>query len=311
MINLGDLVAELFASAEREVIIVAPFIRSAALARLLEAVPEGVRTKIVTRWRPLDILAGASDLGVYDIAEAQGISLLLRYDLHAKLFVADERCLVGSANVTAAALGWREPRNLELLAAVSRQTAEVREFEATIIATSVPATAAERDQLIDLVARLRDRLGVQKEVLAESEDNSPSLIPPTWVPRASNPEDMYAVYRRDFDEVSRTGLPALQKDLSFLGLAPGMTEEEFNASVAFAIAQAPVVEGALLLIDTTGDVAEPEFVDLLRHVDAEADLPAGSAADLLVVLQRWLSYFMPDGYETAPASIKLIKAKPV
>ena len=64
MINPGDLVAELFASAEREVIIVAPFIRSAALARLLEAVPEGVRTKIVTRWRPLDILAGASDLGV-------------------------------------------------------------------------------------------------------------------------------------------------------------------------------------------------------------------------------------------------------
>ena len=181
MTNPGDVLTELLGSARRDVMAVAPFIRSAALERLLDAVPEGVKTTVVTRWRPLDILAGAGDLGVFDIAEARNIQLLLRHDLHAKLFVADERCLVGSANVTATALGWREPSNLELLATVSRQTAEIREFEATLFATSIPATVAERDQMIALVDRLRDRLGPQAELLAAAEDVH-SLIPPTWVP---------------------------------------------------------------------------------------------------------------------------------
>jgi len=51
--------------------------------------------------------------------------LYIRQDLHAKFFAADDRCLVGSANVTSAALGWREPANLELLIPVKRTTAEV------------------------------------------------------------------------------------------------------------------------------------------------------------------------------------------
>ena len=309
MTNPGTAVAELLGGAEHEVMIVAPFMRSAALLRLLDAVLEGVKTTIVTRWRPLDILAGASDLGVYDIAENRGIPLLLRHDLHAKLFVADERCLVGSVNVTAAALGWREPPNLELLVAVSRETAEIREFEATILAAAVRATVAERDQLSDLVSRLKEQFGSQRELVAGMEGAIPSLVPPTWIPRSSNPEELYAVYLRDFDAVSRTALPAMLEDLRSLGLAPGMSAEEFKARVAVAIAQAPVIKRVLLLIDETGDVTEAELHDLLNPL--EANLPTGSVADLLVVLQRWLSHFMPDGYETAQASIRLIKAKPV
>ena len=74
----------------------------------------------MTRWRLADLLAGVADLGVYDAAVAKGAHLYLRYDLHAKLFVADDRCLVGSANVTDTALGWRSPENLELLVTVLR-----------------------------------------------------------------------------------------------------------------------------------------------------------------------------------------------
>ena len=308
MTNPGDVLTELLGSARRDVMAVAPFIRSAALERLLDAVPEGVKTTVVTRWRPLDILAGAGDLGVFDIAEAHNIQLLLRHDLHAKLFVADERCLVGSANVTATALGWREPSNLELLATVSRQTAEIREFEATLFATSIPATVAERDQMIALVDRLRDRLGPQAELLAATEDVH-SLIPPTWVPRVGNPEDLYAGYRGDLDAVSRTARPTMLEELALLGLAPGMSEGEFRNRVALSIAQAPVVKEALLLIDKTGSVTEAEFDDLLNRL--QADRPAGSVADSLIVLQRWLSHFMPESYETTQESIRLIRAKRV
>ena len=308
MTSPGDAVTELLGSAQRDAMVVAPFIRSVALERLLDAVPVGVEATIVTRWRPLDILTGASDLCVFDIAETRNSRLLLRHDLHAKLFVADERCLVGSANVTATALGWREPPNLELLAPVGRRTAEVRTFETTLFADPIPATVAERDRMIDLVDRLRDRLGPQGQLPASTAD-VPSLIPPTWVPQVGNPEDLYAVYRGEFDAVSRAARPTMLLELTLLGLAPGMSEDEFRDRVALTIAQAPAVREALLLIDETGDVTEAEFDDILNRLDA--DRPACSVADLLIVLQRWLSHFMPESYETAQESIRVIKAKRV
>ena len=302
MSSPGDRISELLSGAKQDVLIVAPFIRSVALERLLNAVAEGVETTIVTRWRPLDILVGASDLGVFDAAEAREARLLLRHDLHAKLFAADERCLVGSANVTETALGWRRPPNLELLGPASRQSAEIREFETTILEYSMPATAEDRDRMVDLVERLKDRLPTGTE-------DVPSLIPPTWVPRAANPEDLYAVYRGDLDAVSRAARQTVLEELVLLGIAPGMSEDEFRDRVAIAMAQAPVVRQTLLLIDETGEVTEAAFDDLLKRL--QASRPEGEVADSLIVLQRWLSYFMPDSYETTQESIKLIRAKRV
>ena len=308
MSSPGDRIRELLSGAKQDVLIVAPFIRSVALERLLNAVTEGVETTIVTRWRPLDILVGASDLGVFDVVEAREARLLLRHDLHAKLFAADERCLVGSANVTETALGWRRPPNLELLGPASRQSPEITEFETTVFAYSTPATADDRDRMVYLVEQLKDRFAPQVDLPSGTED-VPSLIPPTWVPRAANPEDLYAVYRGDLSAVSRAARQTVLEELLFLGLAPGMSEDEFRERVAIAMAQSPVVRQTLLLIDETGEVTEAAFDDLLKRL--QASRPEGEVADSLIVLQRWLSYFMPDSYETTQESIKLIRAKRV
>ena len=308
MTSPGAAVAELLGSTRRDAMVIAPFMRSAALARLLDAVPEGVSTTVVTRWRPLDILAGASDLATFDVTEARNIRLLLRHDLHAKLFIADERCLVGSANVTATALGWRDPSNLELLAPVGRRTAEIQIFEATLLADPIPATAAERDRMTDLVGRLQDRLGTPWQLPSRAVDDT-SLIPMTWVPQVANPEDLYAVYRGDLETVSRAARPTMLNELTLIGLAPGMTKNEFHVRVANAIAQAPVVKEVLTVIDRTGSVTEAEFAGILRRL--AADMPAGSVADSLIVLQRWLSHFMPENYETVQESIRLIQANRV
>ena len=304
--STGDAVTDLLGSTRRDAMVIAPFMRAVALDRLLGAVPEGVSTTVVTRWRPLDILSGASDLATLDVTEARNIRLLLRHDLHAKLFIADERCLVGSANVTATALGWRDPSNLELLAPVARRTVEIQRFEATLLADPIPATADERDRMTDLVARLRERLGPldPRAVMAEADT---SLIPATWVPRAANPEDLFAVYRGDLDRVSRTARPTMLTELTLLGLAPGMTKREFHVRVGAAIAQAPVVREVLSVIARTGDVTEDEFEEILRRLAPDALV--GSVAASLIVLQRWLSHFMPESYETVQESIRLIQAK--
>ena len=127
---LGDDITALLSSAQHNALIVAPFMRSEAFPRLLDSIPIGTETKVVTRWRPIDLLAGASDLPCLRSGlNRRGCRYTYGTDLHAKFFAADNRCLIGSANVTHTALGWRTPANFELLAPAARSADHIVGFE--------------------------------------------------------------------------------------------------------------------------------------------------------------------------------------
>ena len=305
MRKLGDDITSLLCSAQNSALIVAPFMRSEALSRLLDSIPVGTETTVVTRWRPADLLAGASDLGVYDLAESKKIPLYLRQDLHAKFFAADDRCLVGSANVTLTALGWRTPANLELLTPATRTADHIVEFEEMLLAGSVRATAEQRDRLEELLERLGRLPTVASEI---EEETAIGVLPPSWVPRARNPEELYLVYSGDSD-VSRTTLQTMQEDLRQIGAIPGMDADGFRAWVAATINQAPLVSRVIQCIEEKGEMTESVLYDLL--VEIGADINEYRPRDVLKVLERWLTYFLPMQYETARDSIKLIRAKKV
>ena len=301
----GDYIISLLGSAQNSALIVAPFMRSEALSRLLDSIPVGTETTVVTRWRPADLLAGASDLIVYDLAESKKIPLYLRQDLHAKLFAADDMCLIGSANVTLTALGWRTPANLELLTPTARTADHIVEFEETLLSGSVRATAEQYDLLKGLLGRLQ-RLPT---IMSETDDGrTKGPLPPSWIPSVRNPEELYSVYRGDSD-VSRTTLPAMREDLAQIGAIPGMDEDEFRAWVAATINQAPLVSRVIQYIEEKGEVTEAAVKDLL--VEIGADVNKYRPREVLEALERWLTYFLPPQYETTQDSVKLIKAKKV
>ena len=302
----GDDVTSLLSVAQHDALIVAPFIRSEPFSRLLNSIPLGTETRVVTRWRPADLLAGASDLGVYDLAVSRKVSLYLRHDLHAKFFAADNMCLIGSANVTNTALGWRTPANFELLTPVTRRADHIIEFEEALLAGAVRATAEQRDRLETLLEKLRGL----PTVIPKSEDGETAmgLLPPNWVPRVMNPDELYSVYCGDRD-VSRTALQTMQEDLAQVGTVSGMDEEVFRAWVAATISQTPLVGRVIQLIDNEGQVTEAGLGDLLAEIGVDAR--DYRTRDVLKVLERWLTYFLPAQYETARDSIKLIKAKKV
>ena len=305
----GDDIISLLATAEREVLIIAPFIRSSVLARLFQSIQESVDILVVTRWRPSDILAGASDLAVFDLTEASSIPLLLRHDLHAKLFVADDRCLIGSANVTATALGWRAPSNLELLAPVDRSSSGIGAFLTELRSGSVRATRNHQVRLRELVEQLRLK---QSFIVPETADdeNTPGLLPPNWMPRIVNPDELYSVYARGAEaDVSRAVLPRMVDELTRLGVSPGMNGSEFRAWVSSSILQTPVVVGVLRRIEVEGSVNEEALAQLFDEIGVDPNEHAPREG--LKTLQRWLTYFLSDGYETTPESIRLIKAKEI
>ena len=304
MKTLGNDISALLCGAQNSAWIVAPFMRSEALSRLLDSIPVGTQTTVVTRWRPVDLLAGASDLGVYDLVESKKIPLYLRQDLHAKFFAADDLCLIGSANVTLTALGWRTPANLELLTPAARTADHIVEFEETLLAGSVRATAEQRDRLEELL----ERLGRLPTVASEIEEEPVGVLPPSWVPRARNPEELYSVYSGDSD-ISHTTLQTMREDLRQIGAIPGMDEDGFRAWVAATINQTPLVNRVIQCIEEKGEVTESVLSDLL--VEIGADMNEYRPREVLEVLERWLTYFLPMQYETARDSIKLIRAKKV
>ena len=122
----GERLKALLAGAKQRVLLCAPFIKAKVLRTLLGVVAKGVDVRIVTRWRAEEVATGVSDLEVFEVAgERLRTELLLLDDLHAKLYVADDKCLLGSANLTASALGWAEPGNIELLVPVSATDTDV------------------------------------------------------------------------------------------------------------------------------------------------------------------------------------------
>lgn len=302
MNTLESDIVSLFGMAENSVLIVAPFIRSKPLGRLLDSIPDDVDTTVVTRWHIADLLAGASDLDVYKLTETQGIPLYLHPDLHAKLFAADDKCLVGSANVTDAALGRRLYSNLELLVLVSRTSEPVVEFEKQLFSRAVRATAAQRDRLEEVL----ERLHLSETPIIAVEDRTLDLMPSDWVPRARNPEELYSVYKENAD-VGYSTQTLMHEELETIGLTVGLSEEEFRKWIATKISQTPLVGRVMQRIDEQGQVTEVDIRKFLTEIGVDAD--KYQHRDLLEVLERWLTYFLSTRYETARDSVKLIRAR--
>ncbi len=74
-----------------------------------------VEKKLVVRFRPDDIVSGASDLEIYPYCRDNGWKLYFRLDLHAKTYVFDRlRCIIGSANATSSGLSIGGTGNYEM-----------------------------------------------------------------------------------------------------------------------------------------------------------------------------------------------------
>ena len=180
----GARIRALFESAEGEIAVIAPFIKVDALRSLLQVIPAGPHLRCVSRWLPREIAAGVSDPEILDLLETRGnFSLSLVDRLHAKLYIAGDRCLAGSANVTLAGLGERgDGSNIEILV-------ETTIDESGIAATLEAISRAERPATRSMAQTAR-RLA---DSLASSTASAVALNAP-WFPGSRRPEQAYRYY---------------------------------------------------------------------------------------------------------------------
>ncbi len=142
-------IRRLFNGARNRVVVVSAFVGAKALDELLKAIPEGVEhVAVYVRWDTNDITSGATDWRAWDVASHHAVPFYACPGLHAKMYIADENALVGSANATTPGLGLGGISNLELLIPANADHEDVADVLATVekrssIAVPIGADAAE------------------------------------------------------------------------------------------------------------------------------------------------------------------------
>jgi PLD-like domain len=287
---LGNLLLERAREARQRVLLCAPFVKSTVLERLLTALDSGVEIELFTRWRPEEVAAGVSDTTVLTQMKERKGRVFLCDPLHAKLFRFDELTLIGSANLTAKALGWTPDSNLELLVEVAVETTAVEDLESALRAASIPATAEIATE-IERVAALLPK--APKQVAERGASVSPRE--PTgalaWRPHSREPRDLYRAYVEGVDRLTEVSAASATEDLIGLEVPPGLDREQFELLVGTRLLQAPLIQRIDDLLSRSRRFGE------MRDVLAEElGLDRGEATHAWQTTMRWMLYFLPRRY---------------
>jgi hypothetical protein len=287
----GDLLIDHLSRASKAVLLCAPFIKQGVAKRLLAAIQPDVAVEIVTRWHADEVAAGVSDLEVFEIAAARpGTTLRLLDNLHAKLYLADEAPLVGSANLTATALGWCENPNLELLVPIPSDDEALARCRAELASARL-ATQQERTA----IQAAAD--AIERVPMPEGQPVQEALAVP-WLPRLGAPERLFAAYMPAARErLTASALEAADHDLQALNIPAGLDEGAFRALVADRFSTMPAIVKVLEAAE--GDLTDTSAADLIQAIAGPSDL---SASVQWQIVREWMTYFLRERYEIAPQS---------
>ena len=275
----GTRIRALFEGATDEVAVIAPFIKVDAMRSLLDVIPSDTHLRCVTRWLSREVAAGVSDPEILDVLEERGdFDLSLVDRLHAKLYIAGDRCLVGSANVTLAGFGeGGDGSNIEVLVETAIDDPEVA---ATLRAIAQAERAATRS-MAQAARRLADSL-------ADATKSAVALDTP-WFPGSRRPEQAYECYAHPPSGFVGAADRVLLADLAGSNLQPGLEEDEFRDAIRSLLAAIPLSETILEATeDTTLTRADASY---WLETIAGADF---SPSDLWTAFVNWMAYFYPD-----------------
>ena len=263
------------------VLIAAPYIKVDALRFLFNALSPDASVECVTRWTPLDIMMGTSDIECRNITIRRGGSFRLHNSLHAKYYRFDGFVLVGSANLTAAGLSYVHKGNLEILCEPA-PSFDRDAFERELRATSREVSDEEYQAWSELPVG-RQLLTEQMVISADYQTKETGLD--NWMPQTRTPEYLWQFYTdRIFEIVVEEQRELAQSDLWTLQVPPGLSHEAFNTWISTAIMSSPFVD----TVRRTDGYDEQDAWDFLSE-RWQISLP--TAARSLGTANNWLRHF--------------------
>ena len=276
----GQRIRALFRDAV-DTVIIAPFMKVDALESLLQAIPPHASLRCVTRWLPREVAAGVSDPEVLGVIRERGnASLSLVNRLHAKLYVADGKCLAGSPNVTFAGFGESQSSgNIEVLLKTTTVDPDIAGTLEDIDREAFEATEA----MAIAVRRQADNLHLS----ADGASGATGTF--VWYPVSRRPEDAFRMYATPPGGYLTTADRQLIADVAGCNLLPGLDEAGFRLAVRDLLAAIPmsnpVLKGTLDFLFTRRDAD-----DFIRSMATDEY----SQSDVWTAFVRWMAHFFGD-----------------
>jgi hypothetical protein len=294
----GETLLALCRQAHDEMFFAAPFIKEPILRKILAVVPESTKVTIVTRWKPEEVLRGVSDLEVLDlVASRPNTFLLLHPCLHAKYYRGDGRCLIGSANLTATALGWSKVPNIEILLEVPTDQKDLRLLEETLLTRSIPATPSIKQAIANAVEELKLKSPAEPFGSNIVEENGSSI----WLPTCTSPDYLFKAYSGgDTSSLLNSVVEAANNDLISMGVMPGLDEAQFQKYVAAILEQIEVVEEIVTLSRASGITSHQAAAIVAKTMQTIVN-PLYDANTYWLALKNWLLYFFPERFRVRAA----------
>lgn len=114
-------------SASTSVQIITAYCKESSLMYLNNCISDKVKDKrLLVRFRMDDILNDSTDFSVIEHGMVQGWKVYIRFDLHAKTYIVDnKRGMVGSANITNSGLSIGRKGNMEIAALVDVEQKDI------------------------------------------------------------------------------------------------------------------------------------------------------------------------------------------
>lgn len=287
--RIGEQLLSILGRAQTSVRIAAPFIKNHSLKKALLAVPEGIKVTCVTRWRPEDIASGVCDLEIWEqLRNRPDSTLLVHPHLHAKFFASDGLCLVGSANLTHTALGWRSPSNLELLVELDSQKHGLDEWWRELIRSSIVATEEMKMALAGQAEALRSSGKPIARPEADPDDPEKGTV---WAPQCPRWSGLWESYIGDEDQMPASALRSAKEDLEVLAIPPGLNEVGFREALKTIFRDTVIVQEIEQLSNL--GLTDASAHSLLQSLCA---IPKNEAPRRWQLLKGWLGSLYPDEY---------------
>ena len=305
----GDAVLSLIGNAVDRVVIVAPYIKSATIRRLIEKVPKTVSEfSCVTRWLPEDIVSGVCDLEIFDdVMRVQGGRVLVHPHLHAKYYSNGQETLVGSANLTSRGLGWYRPANVELLVALPADFPGLADWESRLLDSAVEATEQLRVQIGEQ-AKLHERSGLVHHTPEVENKTGEDKLTTLWIPKCPVPERLWEVYRdHGADTMVSSAFEAAQCDLAALSPPQGLSKDLFTEYVAAILRQMPLLTKIDGLASTGLTDAEAHKF-LSDHLSDRIE-DVNEIDRIWHIVKQWLVFFFHESYRLETDQEVLVKGR--
>lgn len=283
----GQSAVELVQRADESLTVVAPFIKVATLRQLLTDLAPSTRLRVISRWHLSELVAGVSDLDVWPLIRDRGGELKLVPSLHTKAFLTPSEVLVGSANVTAAALGWSSRPNYELLVhPVSSEGPLVRSNVEHLWTVGIAVTDA-------LYEQFRTQLDqFEPPPIEDDVAVGDVTLPDLWLPTSRDPADIERFFVDGETALGTSAALNAQLDLAQLDVETIFDAAQLRGHIYLSLLQHPLVT------DLRGLLTERRrFGEVSRHIGRVANLERDEANTAWQTLMRWLLYFQPGDWE--------------